>query len=74
MRSNYATRDIPVVMFRDSEDESDLMRSYGAGANGYVVKPRTLNDLVECLRKICQVWLGRNVLPGGQPDVGDVRT
>lgn len=61
---------IPVVVFTDSEAESDLLRSYDAAANAYVVKPRSREALSTTVQRICQFWLGLNVMPGDPPALG----
>ena len=51
---------IPAVVFTTSDDQTDLARCYASGANGYVVKPGTYNQLVECVRDLCSFWLKWN--------------
>ena len=51
---------IPVVVFTTSDDQTDLARCYASGANGYVVKPGTYDQLVECVRDLCSFWLKWN--------------
>src|SRR5262249_7961734 len=51
---------IPVVMFTTSDDTSDITMAYDCGANGYVLKPGTFDELVHCVRDLCQFWLLRN--------------
>ena len=54
---------MPVVVFTVSDDQSDVITAYRNGANGYLVKPATLDDLVQCIRDVCRFWLGRNRFP-----------
>ena len=54
---------IPVVVFTTSDDASDLSLAYANGANGYVVKPGTFAELVQCTTDICRYWLNRNRVP-----------
>ncbi len=51
---------IPVVVFTTSDASSDLSLAYASGANGYVVKPGTFDELVHCVADICRYWLDRN--------------
>ena len=51
---------IPVVVFTTSDDSSDLASAYASGANGYVVKPGTFDELVECVHDHCSFWLKWN--------------
>lgn len=54
---------IPVVVFTTSDDASDLSLAYASGANGYVVKPGTFAELIQCTSDICRYWLDRNRVP-----------
>ena len=54
---------IPVVVFTTSDDPTDLARCYGSGANGYVVKPGTFEQLVQCVGDIGRYWIDRNLTP-----------
>ena len=51
---------IPVVVFTTSDDAADLLSAYAGGANGYVVKPGTFAELVQCTGDICRYWIARN--------------
>jgi two-component system response regulator len=52
---------IPVVIFTTSDDPADLARCYANGANGYVVKPGTFEQLVQCVGDIGRYWTDRNL-------------
>ncbi len=49
-------RTLPIVMLTSSREEADLMRSYGAGVNAYVVKPVASPEFVEALKKLSLFW------------------
>ncbi len=51
---------VPVVVFSTSDDAGDMAAAYAAGANGYVVKPGTFDDLVQCVTDIYRYWIVRN--------------
>lgn len=59
--AQYST--LPIVIFSASEEVSDLTLAYAGGANGYVVKPATFTELVQCVGDICRYWMGRNRTP-----------
>lgn len=63
LRNEPNVASIPVVVFTVSDDQSDVIAAYRNGANGYLVKPATLDDLVQCIRDVCRFWLDRNRLP-----------
>ena len=54
---------IPVVVFTTSDDQTDLATCYASGANGYVVKPGTFAELLQCTSDICRYWIDRNRTP-----------
>ncbi len=49
-------RALPVVMLTSSSEEADLVRSYGAGVNAYVVKPVAFPEFVEALKSLGMFW------------------
>jgi CheY-like chemotaxis protein len=60
LRSDARFAAIPVVIFTTSDDQNDLARCYTSGANGYVVKPGTFDELVHCTGDLCRYWLTWN--------------
>ena len=63
LRAEGRLASIPVVAFTTSDQVSDLSTAYANAVNGYVVKPETFEDLVQCVRDICRYWLTRNRTP-----------
>ncbi len=60
LRADAQFAAIPVVVFTTSDDSSDLASAYANGANGFVTKPGTFDELVHCIDDICRYWLIRN--------------
>lgn len=60
LRADARFAAIPVVVFTTSDDPTDLARCYASGANGYVVKPGTFDELVHCTADISRYWLTWN--------------
>jgi DNA-binding response OmpR family regulator len=60
LRAEARFTSIPVVCFTTSDTASDLTSAYENGANGYVTKPGTYDQLVECVRDLCGYWLKWN--------------
>lgn len=54
---------LPVVILTSSDDPRDIAAAYATGANGYVVKPGRLEDLVALMHDLCMFWLTWNRLP-----------
>jgi two-component system response regulator len=62
IKQDPALRRVPVVVVTTSTQEEDVTRAYDNGANAYVVKPRTFEQLKAMLEAICKFW-GQTVLP-----------
>jgi len=63
LRADSRLAAIPVVVFTTSDDAADLALAYASGANGYVVKPGTFAELIQCAGDLCRYWLERNRVP-----------
>lgn len=50
-------RTLPVLMLTASMTPADVEQSYLSGANAYLVKPSTIEELVELSRAIRRFWL-----------------
>jgi len=60
LRSDSRFVSLPVIVFTTSDDASDVAAGYGCGANSYVVKPSTFEDLVRCTADLCRYWIQWN--------------
>ena len=60
MRANARFASIPVIVLTTSDDTADMIAAYAHGANGYVVKPGTFDELVRCVGDLCRYWLTWN--------------
>ncbi len=63
MKATPNLRTIPVVMLTSSREEQDLVRSYEAGANAYVVKPVDFDQYFEAVKTLGRFWAGTNEPP-----------
>ena len=63
VRAHDATRLVPVVILTSSHEESDLIATYGNGANSYVRKPVDFNQFAESVRQLGLYWLVVNEAP-----------
>lgn len=52
LRNRTATKDIPVLMLTARGDEADRIRGLDNGADDYVVKPYSVNELIARLRAL----------------------
>lgn len=67
IRTNPATRFLPVVILTSSTEERDLVNSYTLGANSYVRKPVDFEQFVQTLQQIGSYWLLMNQAPPMAP-------
>jgi CheY-like chemotaxis protein len=65
VRQQPQCRRLPVLIFSSSSRPDDIARAYDAGANAYLVKPSSLNELSALIRSLRDFWLLRNQLPEG---------
>ena len=63
IRSDAALKTTPVVILTSSAEESDLIRSYDLGVNGYVVKPVDFHAFTQAVRTIGGFWAMLNEPP-----------
>jgi DNA-binding response OmpR family regulator len=57
LRSGSRFTTIPVVIFTTSDDAADFSAACANGANGYVVKPATFEELVRFVTDLYRYWL-----------------
>lgn len=54
---------LPVVVFTNSVEETDVRQAYTLGANSYLRKPYTSAATTELLKTVTAYWLDHNVRP-----------
>ena len=52
LRANEATSALPIVLLTSHDDEAALAKGYEAGANEYITKPFSPQDLVTAIERI----------------------
>jgi len=63
IRANEVFRHLPVVMMTTSKLEADILDSYREGANSYIVKPVTFEEMGNLFRDLHHYWFTRVSLP-----------
>lgn len=63
IKSNEATKPIPVVVFTSSKEEIDIIKASKFGANSYIKKPINAAEFATCLETLSYYWLVINQQP-----------
>ena len=63
MKEDPYLKAIPVLVLTTSTSEEDVERCYRLGANCYIPKPATFQELVAIMGRIRDFWLGLAALP-----------
>jgi two-component system, chemotaxis family, response regulator Rcp1 len=56
IRSSPALSTLPVIVMSGSEDGRDVRKAYELHANGYIVKPSSLEEFLRSMRIWYQYW------------------
>lgn len=63
IKENPELRKIPVVVFTTTRNENDIKRCYELGANSYVVKPVSYEELVRVVSHVRNYWFSVSSVP-----------
>jgi DNA-binding NarL/FixJ family response regulator len=63
IRESDEYKNLPVVMLTSSKMESDILKSYNLGANGFVIKPIDFTEFVKAIKSIGFFWAIVNTSP-----------
>ncbi|HEX4987083.1 MAG TPA: response regulator [Burkholderiales bacterium] len=63
LKSDPATRTLPVVMLTSSHEERDIVESYQLGVNSYIVKPVDFEKFLEMVSQVGLYWSVVNKVP-----------
>jgi len=67
IRAQPNLKRLPVIILTSSGHEADAKKAYEAGANSFVVKPSSFDELVEAIRSLTDFWLDGSKLPTIDP-------
>ena len=68
IKNDESLKLIPVVILTTSQDEQDVLKTYGLHANCYITKPVELEQFITVVKAIEDFWLGIVVLPFGDKE------
>jgi CheY-like chemotaxis protein len=60
LRANETTKGLVVIMMSGSASQADIAQSYARGANSYLLKPSSREDLVKTLQHFRVFWIELN--------------
>ena len=63
VKTDAATKNIPVVILTSSKEDPDLKRCYELGANSYIVKPVEFESFVKAVAELGMYWVLLNQVP-----------
>lgn len=63
IREDSRFEKLPFVMLSSSPEEADISAAYAAGANAYIVKPRTVMGFVQLLHELQHFWNENSTSP-----------
>jgi CheY-like chemotaxis protein len=63
IKSAPEVRAVPVVVLTSSRSEKDVAEAYDRGANTYIPKPDSVQELTAIIQTLCEFWFKIAVLP-----------
>jgi CheY-like chemotaxis protein len=63
VRDQPGLKRLPVIIFSSSDDGKDINQAYDLGANSYLLKPHSPDDLIAVAHKLQMYWVESNHPP-----------
>lgn len=63
IKQNPDFRKIPVVIFSTTNNEQEMLRCYELGANSYITKPNSFEQLLEIVSTLREYWMQTSTIP-----------
>lgn len=60
IKQNERFKQIPVIIFSTTNNEIEMKRCYELGANSYITKPNSFENLIRTVASIRNVWMNPN--------------
>lgn len=68
LKANEDLRKIPVVILSSSTDSRNVFSGYNIGANAFMLKPLSFDEMAEAMQSLCQYWFAVVQLPKTAPE------
>ncbi len=66
IKANPALKSIPVIILTTSKSDEEISSVYTAGANCFITKPVSFEDLMGMVSSLGKFWLETASIPGGR--------
>lgn len=63
LKQNQKLKNIPVVIFSTTNNEQEMRRCYELGANSYITKPNSFENLLKTVAALRSYWLYSSTIP-----------
>jgi CheY-like chemotaxis protein len=74
LRTQPGIQVLPVIVVSSSTQDTDIQRAYFYGANSYLTKPGTPNELLALVKELGKYWLNINRTPQASVSPKNVST
>ncbi len=63
LKSNPLYKKIPVIIFSTTNNEQEMRRCYELGANSYITKPNSFENLIKTVAVLRSYWIHTSISP-----------
>ncbi len=63
IKQNDAFKKIPVIIFSTTNNEQEMRRCYELGANSYITKPNSFENLIKTVAAFRSYWIQTTSIP-----------
>lgn len=63
LKAHAGLRKIPVVILTSSRDQRSVSRGYNVGANSFMLKPLSFDEMASAMQSLCEYWFALVQLP-----------
>lgn len=65
LKADQQLRKLPVVILSSSRDSRHVARGYQIGANAFMLKPMSFDEMADAMKSLCKYWFAVVKLPNG---------